>query len=77
MAGKDSQDGCATVAGGAVIGCIVLVSMIPMPVWIGFGIAEGDPFGGPADPSPPFRAVVMRVERSNRWTSRAFRTLWG
>jgi hypothetical protein len=39
MAGKDSQDGCATVAGGAVIGCIVLVSMIPMPVWIGFGIA--------------------------------------
>ena len=29
------------------------------------------------DPSPPFRAVVMRVERSNRWTSRAFRTLLG
>jgi transposase, IS30 family len=30
-----------------------------------------------ADLSPPFRAVVMRVEGSDRWTSRAFRTLWG
>ncbi|RFZ61749.1 hypothetical protein DE4576_05435 [Mycobacterium marinum] len=25
---------------------------------------------------PPFRATIMRVEGSNRWTSRAFRTLW-
>ena len=29
------------------------------------------------DLSPPFRAVVMRAEGSNRWTSRAFRTLSG
>jgi Tetracyclin repressor-like, C-terminal domain len=38
---------------------------------------EGDPLVSPADLSPLFRAVVMRVEGSNRWTSRAFRTLWG
>ena len=29
------------------------------------------------DLSPPFRAVVMRAEGLNRWTSRAFRTLSG
>ncbi|WP_082607675.1 PPE family protein [Mycobacterium haemophilum] len=26
---------------------------------------------------PPFRAMVMRDEEFNRWTSREFRTLWG
>jgi hypothetical protein len=31
----------------------------------------------PCDLSPSFRAVVTRVEGSNRWTSRAFRTLLG
>lgn len=39
MADKNSNDGCAGVAGGAFIGIIVLVSIIPKPVWIGLGIA--------------------------------------
>ncbi len=30
------------------------------------------PIVGPCDRSPPFRAVVMRVEGSNRWTCRGF-----
>ena len=30
-----------------------------------------------SDLAPLFRAVVIRVEGSNRWTSRAFRTLLG
>ena len=38
MADKKSEDGCATVVGGAVIGIIVLISMIPKAVWIALGI---------------------------------------
>jgi len=41
MAKNDSEDGCATVIGGGVIGIIVLISMIPKQVWIGLGVAVG------------------------------------
>ncbi len=39
MAGKNSQDGCANVVAGVVVGIIVLVSLVPKTVWIGLGIA--------------------------------------
>lgn len=39
MASKDSEDGCAKVAGGAFVGIIVLVSIVPKPVWIALGVA--------------------------------------
>lgn len=38
MAGKKSNDGCAGVVGGAFIGIVVLVSMVPKQVWIALGI---------------------------------------
>lgn len=41
MAGKDSEDGYAKVVGGAVIGIIVVISMVPKQVWIGLGIVAG------------------------------------
>lgn len=39
MASKNSQDGCATVVGGGVVGIIVLISLVPKPVWIALGVA--------------------------------------
>lgn len=38
MASKDSNDGCATVIGGAVVFLIVIVSAIPKEIWIFLGI---------------------------------------
>ena len=35
---KDSNDGYATVVGGAFVGIVVVVSMVPEPVWIALGI---------------------------------------
>lgn len=39
MAKKNEQDGCANVVGGALIGVVVLIAMIPKEIWIGLGIA--------------------------------------
>ena len=35
---KDSNDGYAPVVGGAFVGIVVVVSMVPEPVWIALGI---------------------------------------
>jgi hypothetical protein len=35
---KDSNDGCATGVGGALFVIVVLIAMIPKPVWIGLGV---------------------------------------
>ncbi|MDQ2627862.1 hypothetical protein [Mycolicibacter senuensis] len=35
---KDSNDGCATVVGGVILGAVVLISAIPAPVWIAIGV---------------------------------------
>lgn len=35
---KNSNDGCATVVGGALVGIVVLIAMVPKPVWIALGV---------------------------------------
>jgi hypothetical protein len=35
---KDSNDGCATGVGGAFFVIVVLIAMVPKPVWIGLGV---------------------------------------
>ncbi len=35
---KDSNDGCATGVGGALFVIVVLIAMVPKPVWIGLGV---------------------------------------
>ena len=35
---KDSNDGCATGVGGAFIVIVVLIAMVPKPVWVGLGV---------------------------------------
>lgn len=46
MAGKKSEDGCATGVGGVLVGLFVLVSMIPKEVWVGLGVAVALAVGG-------------------------------
>lgn len=45
MAGKDSEDGCAKVLSGAVVGIIVLIAMIPKEVWVFLGVGAGVALG--------------------------------